>query len=191
MVNIQKFLHSFFSSIIVTIAHSFLVATDHTNLLQLPFTLFDQTPSQGWRSVAAAEAPQLIQYHIDSHNDTLGADQIGILHFHAGQLQAFSQERQAAVDHFKKSYDSFLKMHQIMQPEPLHAQLLYIQATIAFLEKDLEILRGCEQELREKHQNTVGNNAEKVARLLKYHDRPYEEAYIDPQKPDTRNWRKA
>ena len=68
-------------------------------------------------------------------------------------------------------------MHNVFPHEQSYAWLLYVGATIAFLEHDINALQVCAQELQDKYPNTLAGNTEIVVRFLNNYDKPYKQAY--------------
>jgi hypothetical protein len=103
--------------------------------LDLSYEAFDQTMDSGFRPLAVAgcprEAASLILAYIE-HN---GADQRS-LKWHAAQLLATADEREEAVRWARAA----LAEHEDFDARPLRWND-YVLATIAFLERDAELLR--------------------------------------------------
>lgn len=145
--------------------------------LGLDFHSFDQTPGNGHREFAsrgcylsAAKITDI--YHLHHQLDLLPW-QSRILAFHAGQMYAFDQLYDIAINRFKRSFNP---------EESPTAELswnAYVKATIAFLAKDMAELRVNRRSIALKP--TDGNiiNLRVVDAFIRCFDKPYHEAYSD------------
>ena len=74
-------------------------------IASLPYRQFDQTPD-GWRQMADrkrfGEAARLIEYYLSRHPE-LSPSERAMLHFHAGQLFGFVNDRENALRHLDQS----------------------------------------------------------------------------------------
>jgi hypothetical protein len=74
--------------------------------LQLSWEEFDQTPTSGWRPLAAggdyAGAARMIEAYLERHDD-LPAPQRGYSLFHAGQLWALHGDTERALAHIDRA----------------------------------------------------------------------------------------
>ena len=74
-------------------------------IASLPYRQFDQTPA-GWRQMADrkkfAEAARLIEFYLPRHPE-LSLSEQAMLHFHAGQLFGFVNDRENALRHLDQS----------------------------------------------------------------------------------------
>lgn len=113
----------------------------------LDYLSFDQDPEAGWRPVAQAQecfpaAAFLIEMYLQE-NLFLLKDQKRMLFVHAGQNYASASQYKRSIPWLKKSMhpsDEDLYGHNL-------AWNLYMEATIAFLEKDLQSLQRARDEL--------------------------------------------
>jgi hypothetical protein len=143
--------------------------------LSLDFKTFDQSPGAGWRQLAEngsfLEAAALIDSYAKKHKN-LNESQTTILYFHAGQMYAFANDYETAIDRFKRSTYA-----QESPQLPLRWNA-YVQATIAFLNKDLKRLQECREEIAEGP-TLQGEkaNLDLVDRLIEHFDEPYSKAY--------------
>ena len=145
------------------------------NTFDLDYNAFDQRPGRGWRQLAEngkfLDAARLIDQYIENHK-SLDASQRVNLNFHAGQMYAFADDYRTAIDRFSVS---------TYAEEPPDLPLrwnAYVQATIAFLNKDMKRLEECRKEILEGPTfDGEKANLDVVARLIKHFDRPYAEAY--------------
>lgn len=143
--------------------------------LGLDFSTFDQSPGAGWRQLAESgsflEAATLIDSYIKKHKN-FNESQTTILYFHAGQMYAFADDYRTAIDRFKRSAYA-------QEPPQLPLRWnAYVQATIAFLSKDLDQLKECRKEIAEGPalQGEKGN-LDVVDRLIEHFGEPYSKAY--------------
>lgn len=155
------------------------IAVKPTNeeLLSLPYAKFDQTPGEGWRTLGEGlgkyiEAAKLIDQYIAKNSTALELRQLRVLKWHAGQMYAFSEDTDMARQRFFESID---------QDEPKDNPILwndYVQATIAFLDKDLAELKRRRKAISEGPLfNGTIPNLDVVDGLIKCFDKTYREAY--------------
>ena len=179
---------------------------DKDSLLALDYEAFDQDMWGGWREVSyrnnngcQLEAAQLIsEYKL--LKPELADWQLRMLHWHEGQLYAFTGESEKAIELFSKSY----------QPNPkTTAWNLYVTASIAFLNKDRETFDQSYDELRNipepaNWDDTVKNTQEKFNYTPRWptninvfeafdrcFDKPYSEAYSNCNAGIRKNVRKT
>lgn len=102
--------------------------------LRLEFEEFDQRPEGGWRPYYENEcyesAAKLIKEYMTENQDI--AERHHILPFHAGQMFALSGQYRKAITYMKKAYTSKSSEHVDWNA--------FVDANIAFLEKDMETL---------------------------------------------------
>ena len=143
--------------------------------LELDYDTFDQQTGQGWRKIAEEgkyrEAAELIDVY-EREKEGLENWQKITLRFHAGQLYAFANMYELAITRFKSS---------LYEKEPPNHPVrwnAYVNATIAFLEKDKEKLMECREEIAKgpKFKGKIPN-LEVVDKFIKYFDEPYSVAY--------------
>jgi len=161
---------------IVTVLCLFLAGgCEKKNPLDLDYNTFDQRPGRGWRQVAEKgnflDAAMLIDEYVEKYKD-LGESQRVNLNFHAGQMYAFADDYQKAIDRFKRS---------TYAEEPPDLPLrwnAYVQATIAFLNRDMARLKEYREEiLGGPTFDGEKANLEVVDRLIKHFEEPYSRAY--------------
>ncbi len=104
-------------------------------MLTLDYSAFDQDMDGGWRMVAAEErfddAGRLIDVYLARRAAELEPNQRILLNFHAGQMYAMADDRKLAVKRFETS----------IEPNPtMESWNPYVEATIAFLNRDREAL---------------------------------------------------
>jgi hypothetical protein len=143
--------------------------------LELDYNTFDQYPGEGWRKIADKgnylEAAELIDAY-EKQKQGLEDWQKLTLRFHAGQMYAFANMKKLAITRFKTTlYDK----------EPPNYPIrwnAYVNATIAFLEKDKKKLMEFREEIA-KGPMIKGEiaNLDVVDRFVKYFDEPYSVAY--------------
>lgn len=161
---------------IVTVLCIFLAGgCEKKNPLDLDYNVFDQRPGRGWRQEAERgnflDAAMLIDEYVEKYKN-LGESQRVNLNFHAGQMYAFADDYQKAIDLFKRSTYA-------EEPPALPLRWnAYVEATIAFLKKDEDRLRECREEIvRGPTFQGEKANLDVVDRLIKHFDEPYSEAY--------------
>jgi hypothetical protein len=162
--------------------------------LDLSFREFDQTMDGGWRAVAnkkgceGAAADLIAQYQDKLKRDVEGLD------WHHGQLRAAAGENAKAIELFKR----VLASEKAEPPEHRSdANILYHEATIAFMEGKLKTLEakraelaalpmpeGMAEALTKFKQRNPGRQAPEwplnlgvVDGLIKCFGKPYAEAY--------------
>jgi hypothetical protein len=149
--------------------------TDPPAELDLSYQDFDQSPGQGWRKIADegkhAEAAKLIDRYEKEKKDLVEWQRVN-LRFHAGQLYAFADKKEKALTRFKSA---------LYRQEPAGSPIrwnAYVQATIAFLERDRKKLTKFREEIAQgpKVQGVVPN-LDVVDRLIEHFDEPYSVAY--------------
>jgi len=103
---------------------------------------FDQS-KDGWRKIGEVEGgeregAELIEFYIENkeeeireHDKNADVPLLSIMHFHIGQSRAFINEHNVAKNWFSKSY--------ITNNDSWN---YYVDATLAFLDKDREILKS-------------------------------------------------
>jgi hypothetical protein len=112
---------------------------DRQALMALDEHSFDQDVTGGWRTLANISdcqdvAADIIRDYRESHHLTTG-----ILYWHEGQLRAVANHYEQAVPLLEKSRKPAM--------EDLAGWNLYVDATIAFLQKDLVALEKARQTL--------------------------------------------
>jgi hypothetical protein len=164
--------------------------------VDLSFRQFDQTMDGGWRvfgnkkGCEAAAADLIAQYHEKLRRDVDGLD------WHEGQLRAAAGQTARAIELFK----NILAADKAEPPEHRSdANILYHEATIAFLEGDRKTLEAKRAELailpmpdgmaeglakfKERYPGQPAPewplNLGVVDRLIKCFGKPYAEAYGD------------
>jgi hypothetical protein len=151
------------------------VACRSKDPLDLGYDAFDQRPGMGWRQVAEkgrfSDTAKLIDAYIERHKD-LDVSQRANLNFHAGQMYAFADDCQTAIDRFRRS------TYTEEPPELPLRWNAYVHATIAFLEKDMNRLKECRKEIVSgpTFQGEKAN-LDVVDRLIQHFGEPYSKAY--------------
>lgn len=149
--------------------------TESPEELGLSYQDFDQRPGGGWRKIADQgkhlEAARVIDRY-EKEKKGLEEWQRVNLRFHAGQLYAFADKKDQALARFKTA---------LFPKEPADSPIrwnAYVQATIAFLERDRKKLADLREEIAKgpKLQGIVPN-LDVVDRLIEYFDEPYPVAY--------------
>lgn len=156
---------------------SIVVKPNKDLVMNLPYEKFDQTPREGWRFLGEVEknylaAAKLIDKYINRNIASLKEWQLRILHWHAGQMYAFSDEIIIARQRFVGSIDkNKSKDTPILWND-------YVLATIAFLDKDLEKLKYHQQIIFNGPMlNGIIANLDVVDRLIMCFHKTYKEAY--------------
>jgi hypothetical protein len=148
---------------------------DNKSPLDLNYNVFDQRPGMGWRQVAEKgcflDAARLIDAYIEKHTELDESQRVN-LNFHAGQMCAFADDYQTAIDRLNKS------TYAQEPPELPLRWNAYVRATIAFLNKDMNRLKECREEIAEgpTFQGEKAN-LDVVDSLIKHFDEPYSKAY--------------
>jgi hypothetical protein len=174
IANTKKFLVSI-AWVVPFLCLVLAVACRNKDPLDLGYDAFDQWPGMGWRQVAGkgrfSDAAKLIDAYSEKHKD-LDVSQRANLNFHAGQMYAFADNYQTAIDRFSKS---------TYAEEPVELPLrwnAYVNATIAFLKKDMNRLKQCREEIVSgpTFQGEKAN-LDVVDRLIQHFGEPYSSAY--------------
>jgi len=165
-------------AIILLSAMTFLLLYScvQNNFLNLDYQSFDQDPNSGWRKMAQeggfSEAGDLIVRYLKKHKELSLSETVN-LNFNAGQMYAFADNYETALERFKNAkYD----------PEPEEIPIrwnAYVDATIAFLKKDKIKLLECRNKIANGPKiNGKIMNLDVVDSLIKNFDKPYSEAYV-------------
>lgn len=158
-------------------------------MLALPLHDFDQTPA-GWRSLDAegceAVGADAIARYREINRERLASEDLGTLIWHEGQLRAAAGQTDAAITLMRESRN---EKSEAIQP--------YVDATVAFLQRDLEALLAARERLlglpvpdyfvaaAERYRLNYPDlpplvwplNLDKVDGLIACFDRSYREAY--------------
>lgn len=152
-----------------------VVGCNNKSPLDLNYNAFDQRPGRGWRQLAEKgqflDAARLIDEYLEQRQG-LDVSQRVNLNFHAGQMYAFANDYRTATDRFNSS------TYAEEPPELPLRWNAYVHATIAFLNKDMEKLKGCRKDIA-MGPTFQGEraNLDVVDRLIKHLDEPYSKAY--------------
>jgi tetratricopeptide (TPR) repeat protein len=92
------------------------------------------------------------------------------IYWHVGQLYAFNNEYDSAIENMKKSTNFFNKIFD-------REWRLYFNGTIAFLKKDKKKLKSYSEKLWKKHSGYYYFNAFKLKALYENFNMPYKLAY--------------
>lgn len=148
--------------------------------LSFSFDAFDQKPHQGWRRLGEdlhcyREAAQLITRYLNTKTKLTTSD-IEILSFHAGQMLAFNNDYESAIPFIEKSFSKSLPPKYKTYADAWDA---YVNATIAFLERDKPALEAYRDQVAAgpKLPNGEVMNLAVVDRLIKNFSKPYRKAY--------------
>ncbi len=150
----------------------------------LGYDEFDQKPHRGWRAFADkqryAEAAVVIENYLQRHGG-LDFSQIVNLHFHAAQNHAFhgtDEAIQAALKHLKQSRYQNRKENFLVRWND------YVDATEAFLRKDLSALKAARERIAKGPETESGiPNLDVVDQLIRGFGKTYREAYSIGKSP--------
>lgn len=167
---------------IVSFPHFAQSAASQPKELQLSYEEFDQDPQGGWRRLSNegkyVEAAQLIDRYEKEKEDLNGGDRV-ILSFHAAQMYAFAGDSEKALTRLKKAKYPPEVLAQAEDVRPYaESWNLYVDATMAFLDKDRDGLKKS-SDLLEKGPKDQGlqKNIDIVHQLLLHFDETYLVAY--------------
>jgi len=160
----------------------FFQACVQNNYLDQDYATFDQSPNSVWRRLAQEgrfkDAARLVDRYLKRKKD-LDVSQVVNLNFHAGQLYAFAGRAKIARERFGKAkYDPIPEVDQVQMKAFFQRWNIYVDSTIAFIEKNKQKLLDC-RTLMAKISN-VGvetSNLDIVDCLIEYFEKPYSEAY--------------
>jgi len=115
--------------------------------LDQDYKSFDKAQKSGWRQLAQEgrfkEAAELIDRY-RKRNKSLDVSQVVNLLFHAGQLYAFAESNDIALERFKKAkYDPIPDVELAQMKAFFEEWNVYVDATIAFIKKDRMKLLEC------------------------------------------------
>lgn len=113
-------------------------AQEKSKLLELSYGKFDQSLGEGWRKFSKpgcyAEVALLIDEYFNRKQGKLESWQSQMLTWHSGQLYAFDNNYEIAKNRFRSSLDPKEPKNEILWND-------YVQASIAFLDNDLRLLK--------------------------------------------------
>ena len=151
-------------------AQTSLSKEERQRLMSLDFEAFDQDMQGGWRTFANEEqfelAADLIVEYLGLHQD-LDDGQLSVMNFHVGQMYALAGENAKAVPYMKASK----KTNDVM------AWNAYVDATIAFLEKNKEMMEIKRKELEIGSVMPAANNKNLI--LIKKLEANFDKSYLD------------
>lgn len=115
-----------------------------SEILELSWREFDQSPGAGWRAIADrgeyARAAKLIEYYLENKAG-LEHGQIAYLHFHAAVLHGYEDDYEPAIAHLRlASVDSFPPGF----PQSWNA---LVKGELAFMLKDMDGVRSARDEV--------------------------------------------
>lgn len=115
-----------------------------SEMLELSWREFDQSPGAGWRAIADrgeyARAAKLIEYYLENKSG-LEDGQMAYLHFHAAVLHAYEDNYEPAIEHLHvASVDSFPPGF----PQSWNA---LVKGELAFMLKDMDGVRSARDEV--------------------------------------------
>lgn len=141
-------------------------AADIDVMMQLDPDAFDQDMWGGWRSLAARKgcekaAAELIKTYITRNWNRLSSEKLSMMHWHAGQLEAFAGDYNQAVPLLMAG----------TSPEKRRVEMgfhEYALGTIAFLNGDLRGLKAARERLAATPKPTWYAAERKAGRLLSW-----------------------
>jgi len=115
-----------------------------SEMLELSWREFDQSPGAGWRAIADrgeyARAAKLIEYSLENKSGLEHA-QIAYLHFHAAVLHGYEDNYEPAIAHLRvASVDSF-------PPGLAQSWNALVKGELAFMLKDMDGVRSARDEV--------------------------------------------
>lgn len=143
---------------------------------------FDQTKDGGWRALQREgkylEAARLIDSYESSKADLGGSERIN-LRFHAGQMYAFAGDPAQALKRLREAkYPPEIIAQMGEDKAYLESWNYYVDATVAFLERDRAKLLKCRELMAGTAQaGVLPQNIEKVDDLLRDFGESYLVAY--------------
>jgi hypothetical protein len=169
--------------------HAADCAHDHAALLALDLQAFDKTLEKGWRVIGDVEgceavAAALIADYRRTHAAAVTPRDDRGLAWHEGQLRAMAGDYAAAIPLFA-----------LQKADPIPANSIYADATVAFLRRDLAALQAARARLAAlpppkgfevgaaEYQAKTGQaltwptNLNLVDGLIACFDKPYKQAY--------------
>ena len=141
--------------------------------MSLPYDSFDQTEGSGWRALerrgCTAEAAILIQRYLISRDS-----QSRILRWHLAQMYAFSGDASKAI----QAATASLNPDEARQFPEFHWND-YVNATIAFLQRDRPSFDAAKEKLRKATKIDPINqpNLSILEKLEACFQKPYKDAY--------------
>lgn len=150
--------------------------------LDQDYKSFDQAQKSGWRQLAQEgrfkEAAKLIDRY-RKRRKSLDVSQVVNLLFHAGQLYAFADCNDIALERFKKAkYDPIPDVEPAQMKAFFEEWNVYVDATIAFIRKDRMKLLECRTRMANiPNVSREMSNLDVVDSLIRNFDKPYSEAY--------------
>lgn len=152
------------------------IAQEEDNLLSLSYNDFDQA-KEGWRKYAKLacynEVAVLIDKYLECHWSMLTSLEHRALTWHAGQMYAFNNEYEIAKLRFTYSLDPNESADSLIRWND------YVNATIAFLDNDLNKLQWYRDRIADGSMvNGTIPNLDVVEGLIIHFGQPYYESYI-------------
>lgn len=149
---------------------------DRDVMMALDQDSFDQDVNGGWRPLGKEGCYGVAANLILDYRNTHGIEDKTLI-WHEGQMRAMNGENELAVELFKQSYDK-------KDSEAAQAWNYYVDATIAFLQKDKEALLKARASLAKvpkpegfPPQMTWPMNIEFVDSFISCFGREYKDAY--------------
>jgi len=145
----------------------------------------------GWRQLALEgrfkEAAELIDRYLKRHKN-LDVSQFANLHFHAGQLYAFADRNDVALERFQKAkYDPIPEVDPVQMKAFFEEWNIYVEATIAFIKKDRIKLLECRTQMANiPNISREMSNLSVVDSLIRNFGKPYFEAFGAPRETQKR-----
>jgi hypothetical protein len=149
-----------------------------SDLLELPYEKFDQTPGAGWRALAdknqLRQAAALIEAYLARRSD-LDRFQRATLHWHAAQALAIAGDTEGALKYLAAARHN---------PEPVESPARwndYVTATEAFLKNDRPALLAARERIASSKPDDP--NLAIVDSLVAHFGQPYARAYKRKEPP--------
>lgn len=124
----------------VSLAQTSISTEERQRLMSLDFEAFDQDMNGGWRTygnqLEFELAAGLIEEYMTLH-PKIEDDQLSVMKWHAGQMYALADKNEKAI--------SFMEASK--KEEDVMSWNTYVDATIAFLKKDKQLLAEKREEL--------------------------------------------
>ncbi len=123
-----------------SLAQTTLSKEDRQHLMSLDFEAFDQDMNGGWRTCANQQefelAAGLIEEYIELHPE-IEKGELSVMKWHTGQMYALADKNDKAIPFMEAS----------KKDDDVMSWNTYVEATVAFLKKDKELLAQKREEL--------------------------------------------
>ena len=154
----------------VTQAQTSISKEERQRLMSLDFEAFDQDMQGGWRTygnqLKFELAAGLIEEYIGLHPE-IEEGQLSVMKWHAGQMYALADKNEKAIPFMEAS----------KKEEDVMSWNTYVEATIAFLKKDKELLAQKREEL--EMNSVMPAASDKNLILIKKLEANLEKSYLE------------